>query len=413
MRTVLPISYLVVAVMLFAQTSNLLGQAVQDIIYDITEMADGSLDQARLEAQRQAEGIGPKYRSYTKDERKSFSGEYVAPDLPDDKKGRYVYGLALFSDDGSNVTVKGSQLHTQLQKPQHLPNLEESFHVLPVAVGPGQPIHITVDYSNTIYNDDPRSLEYPDVDGCALFLYLIPIELAVDANRDGQIQLGRARDITQANAPFRFWCNDDNDGTGNGTEALGGAEDSSDNEIRSKRDLEDFARLWLRVGGLHKEIADGKVRIGLKWRDSSDPSIQVYRAAESNGRTRYLERNGPATSQISGDYKIAKATVTGTGPAMFPTDVFANLSDQRPNTYFLFEGVSEGKGQLVVTLHTANGTEIAEGPGVWLDLLNIKSMYARASATPDTLIKPYESDTPTFDDSDFNFSAEDYIPTYK
>ena len=410
MKTVLLMSYFVIGVIVFAQTANVLGQELHEIIYDVTAMANGSVEQARLEAQRQAEGIGPSYRSYKKDERKSFSGDYLPPELPEDKKGRYVYGLALFSDDGCNVTVKGSQIHSQLQKPQHLPNLEESFHVLPVAVGPGQPIHITVDYSNTIYDDDSRSPGYPDVDGCALFLYLIPIELAVDANRDGEIQLGRAADRTNPNSPFRFWCNDDNDGTGNGAELLGGAADSSDMEIRSKRDLEDFARLWLRIGGLNKEIAAGTVKIGLKWRDSSDPSIQVYRAAEANGRARYLTRNGPATSQISGDYNTAQATVTGTAAAMFPTDVFVNLSDQRPNTYFLFEGVSEGKGQLVVTFHNASGTELAEGPGVWLELMNVKNMYARASATPDTLVKPYESDSSTFDDSAFNFIAEPYSP---
>jgi hypothetical protein len=408
MRAARLISCLVVGISLFAQTSSLLGQRVEDIIYNVTEMGDGSVEQARLEAQRQVEGIGPRYRSYRKDERKSFSGEYVPPELPEDKKGRYVYGLAVFSDDGSNVTVEGSQIHTQLQKPQHLPNLEESFHVLPIAVGPGQPVSITVDYSNTIYHDDPRSPEYPDVDGCALFLYLIPIELAVDGNRDGEIQLGRARDRTDVKNPFRFWLNDDNDGVVNGSEVLGGLADSSDREIASKRDLEDFARLWLRIGGLHKEIAAGTIKIGLKWRGTTNPSINLYQAAEANGRTRYLERNAPATSQTSGDYRIAKTTVSGITAAVLPTSIFSNLTEQRPTTHFLFEGVSEGTGQLVVTLHTADGTEIAEGPAVWLDLMNVKEMYARASATPDTIFKPYESDSPVFDDSAFNFIAEPY-----
>ena len=241
-----------------------------------------------------------------------------------------------------------------------------------------------------------------------MFLYLIPVELAVDANRDGQIQLGRARDRTDPNEPFRFWCNDDNDGTANGAEVIGGAADSSDLEIKSKRDLEDFARLWLRIGGLHKEIGAGTIKIGLKWRESTNPSVKLFKAAEANGRTRYLTHNGPATAQISGDYRTAKASVTGTAPAILPTSVFSTFSEQRPNTFFLFEGVSEGKGQLVVTLHNANGTETAEGPGVWLDLKNIKDMYARASATPDTLVKPYESDSSTFDDSDFNFTADAY-----
>jgi pimeloyl-ACP methyl ester carboxylesterase len=41
----------------------------------------------------------------------------------------------------------------------------------------------------------------------------------------------------------------------------------------------------------------------------------------------------------------------------------------------LFEGSAEGKGQLVITLHKADGTEIGEGPGVWLDLLDVRKMY--------------------------------------
>ena len=406
MRAARLISCLVVGLSLFAQTASLLGQRVEDIIYNVTEMGDGSIEQARLEAQRQVEGIGPRYRSYRKDERKSFSGEYVPPELPEDKKGRYVYGLAVFSDDGSNVTVEGSQIHTQLQKPQHLPNLEESFHVLPIAVGAGQPISITVDYSNTIYHDDPRSPDYPDVDGCALFLYLIPIELAVDANRDGEIQVGRARDRTDVNSPFRFWCNDDNDGTGNGAEFVGGPEDSSDTEIASKRDLEDFARVWLRIGGLHKEIAAGTIKIGLKWRNSTTPSINLYQAAEANGRTRYLERNGPATSQISEEYKTAKATVSGIIAAVLPTSVFSNLTEQRPNTYFLFEGVAEGKGQLVVTFHSASGTEIAEGPGVWLDLMNVKSMYQRGKALPEGIAAPHHNPNGQFSGPTLSVSDE-------
>jgi hypothetical protein len=410
MRIANLMAYLTIGLIVHVPLSCALGEDVQELIYDVTEMADGSIEQARLEAQRQAEGIGPSYRSYQKNERKSFTGEYTPPELPEDRKGRFVYGLALFADDGCNVAVKGSRIHTRLQQPQHLPDLEKSFHVLPVAVAPGQPVLITVDYSNTIYNEDAQGPGYPDVDGCALFLYLIPIELAVDGNRDGQIQFGRARDRTEADRPFRFWCNDDRDGTGNGSELLAGPADSSDIEIRSKRDLEDFTRLWLRIGGLHKEIAAGAVKIGLKWRESSDPALKVYRAFEANGGTRYLERNAAATSQINSDYGTAKAIVAGTTATVLPTSVFVNFTEQRPRTHFLFEGVSEGKGELVVTLHTADGREAAEGPGVWLDLTNVKSMYARASATPDTVIKPYDSDSSTFDDSNFHFTAEVYTP---
>ena len=81
---------------------------------------------------------------------------------------------------------------------------------------PGEPVDITVDYSNIIYVDDPKSPGFPDIDGCTLFLYLIPAAMAVDANRDGTIAFsGDTRDTTSQAATFRFWCNDDNDGLPN------------------------------------------------------------------------------------------------------------------------------------------------------------------------------------------------------
>jgi hypothetical protein len=70
---------------------------------------------------------------------------------------------------------------------------------------------------------------------------------------------------------------------------------------------------------------------------------------------------------------------------MLPTSVLASLTEQRPTTHFLFEGVSEGKGQLVVTIHNSDGKETAEGPGVWLDLKDVKEMYLRGMALPEDI----------------------------
>jgi hypothetical protein len=77
---------LVIGLLLSAQISTLFGQTLEEIIYDVTEMADGSVEQARLEAQRQAVGAGPAYRSFKKNERKSFSEEYTPPELTEDKR---------------------------------------------------------------------------------------------------------------------------------------------------------------------------------------------------------------------------------------------------------------------------------------------------------------------------------------
>ena len=166
------IGCLVVGFAVPAQISGLFGQDVADLIVDVSEMADGSVAQARLEAQRQASSGALPFRSYAKDDYRSISGTYTPPELPEDKKGRFVYGLALFSDDGCDVTLKGNVIHQRKRQGQHLPDLGNSFHVLPVALVPGEPVQISIDYSNIIYVDDPKSPGYPDMDGATLFLYL-------------------------------------------------------------------------------------------------------------------------------------------------------------------------------------------------------------------------------------------------
>ena len=185
------ILWTVVVFCLPGQMASLFGQSVTALIHDVSNAGDGSITQARLEAQRQAMGTGPAHRSSEKDDSRTFSGKYTPPELPEDKKGRFVYGLAVFSDDGCNVTVGGSSIQQRLGQAQHLPDIGTSFQVLETVLAPGEPIDITVNYSNIIYNDDPKSHDYPDIDGCTLFLYLIPAAIAVDANRDGIICLFR------------------------------------------------------------------------------------------------------------------------------------------------------------------------------------------------------------------------------
>ena len=97
---------ILVGLSLPGQIASLFGQSVTALIHDVSNAADGSITQARLEAQRQAMGAGPAYRSSEKDDFRTFSGRYTPPELPEDKKGRFVYGLALFSDDGCNVTLR-------------------------------------------------------------------------------------------------------------------------------------------------------------------------------------------------------------------------------------------------------------------------------------------------------------------
>lgn len=206
--------------------------------------------------------------------------------------------------------------------------------------------------------------------------------LLVDVNSGGLMPFSgpqiRAADATGANFKFRFWVNDDDD-RNNEDHPGSGQKDCADNQIQSLRDLEDFARLHLYFGGLQAGIADGTFKVGLKWKNTGalKPVIKVFHAVEADGGTAYLSNEATAAEQIGGDYKTVKAMVSAesTTAAILPASVFANFSTENPVAHLLFEGVSEGKGELVVTLHKSDGTEIGEGPGVWLDITDIKKMY--------------------------------------
>ncbi|MDI1248188.1 MAG: alpha/beta hydrolase [Lacunisphaera sp.] len=245
-------------------------------------------------------------------------------------------------------------------------------------------------------------------------------ELAVDANRDGVIKLASEddSDVTTADQPYRFWLNDDIDKfhtfedsaadsmiTVSETEEddIGPDEanhfnwqaDHLDGRIESKRDLEDFTRLWIYTQGLYESYKNGDLRLGLKWTDSggTTPAIKLYESIEADGSLGYLTDDAIAADQlllrrnvitlINATTGYAAAQVSGAEVFVLPTSLFANLSETQPKTYLLFEGCAVGKGQLkFVVLKLGSGgtyTEIGEGSGVWMDLKKIGDMYEQWS----------------------------------
>ena len=254
-------------------------------------------------------------------------------------------------------------------------------------------------------------------------LGLLPVDIAVDANRDGVIKFAgnfndpntasSPADTTSQDKPYRFWLNDDNDS--NEMDHPGSStKDSDSNTIVSVRDLEDFTRLWINIGGLQDAIAAGTITVGLEWRNvtSGSPSIKVFAAVENSGSTAYLT---DASLVTAGNQMGATAvgTITSGGSFQFPTSFWQAdalsgrpiFSGSNPNRYLLFEGCTEGTGQLVLTFWQGS-QKIGEGGSVWLDLKNIKKMYERAIATPDTLVRPYNSNSSTFDDSGFHYTID-------
>jgi hypothetical protein len=242
---------------------------------------------------------------------------------------------------------------------------------------------------------------------------IIPVpELAVDANRDGEIHFMREINLTpekrEENSdirPYRFWVNDDFDGfhtSGSGPyekEILGSIfKDSDDFIMGSMRDLEDFSRLWIHLGGLQEKVANGQILVGFKWKNTTDsPSINIFEAVETDGGTQYLADDGKALQQL-----VSGTAARSTIPNIDNQNVQLNSADAfivhpsfwqalsavNSKKYLLFEGCDVGNGQLVLTFHKPDGTEIGEGSNVWMDVKNIKKMYQRAKAQPEDIAAP-------------------------
>ncbi len=122
-----------------------------------------------LAAQQAAGGEEhPKYQSFCAGETKTFEG-YIIPrgteaDFDSTK-------IAIFSDDGVSVFVDGDSVPIldRFNVGQHLPDLNQSFHVLNLPGGAkwegGRAYHIRIEYKNTIYTGSG------DIDGATLFAY--------------------------------------------------------------------------------------------------------------------------------------------------------------------------------------------------------------------------------------------------
>jgi hypothetical protein len=253
-------------------------------------------------------------------------------------------------------------------------------------------------------------------------------QLAVDANRDGTITFDDA-DQTTAAKPYRFWLNDDQDESKSDWkwtepepeiyENLPTHPDSDDRIINSPRDCEDLTRLWLDTGNLAKYLTDGTtdLYLGLKWINTAGtkPSIRLFRSVDAagglghikNAQTAALQASGLPDSVDSPNYCLLDAAAPDYAPIpsdaidqVQPTDRLADFIFKKsvytdPNDVFgpklkriflLFEGVAEGKGELRVVLlkkkSDRSWQSLGEGPGVWLDLKNIRKMYLRAYSTP-------------------------------
>jgi alpha-tubulin suppressor-like RCC1 family protein len=229
---------------------------------------------------------------------------------------------------------------------------------------------------------------------------LVPAELMVDANRDGQMSFDdetiHGFDETAEDKPYRFWLNDDDDTERDAEESGGNPTESESvpaprpdyslHEIVSKRNLEDFGRLWIYLGGLQDAIVSGNIQIGLRWKNvtpGTTPAINIYPSFDGDGSDNYLKDDTAAQNQISGVFneavrdKFDRQTVDTNSTFIFKQNYWGGLTTDNPKKCLLFEGKSEGKGELEIVFFDQSNAEIGTGGSLWLDIKNIKKMYER------------------------------------
>ena len=293
------------------------------------------------------------------------------------------------SGNGSALLWQNGKVHRLMDRVSLRPNL---YLANAVAINQGGMI-----VSNTA-NDEEGEV-----------LLLVPDELLVDANNDGKMSFTNAavhnKDKTKRHAPYQFWVNDDRD-EGEIDVPVEGLPDWTKDVIDQKRDLEDFARLWITFKGLTELVKSPGIQLRLEWQPNDgsttwrpvdgNPAIKLFPAAEVDGRRKYLDRNNWAETQSAPPYNTTYGLVRRDFSLILPLaqGTLANLTEEQPNLYFLFEGVARGKGRLVLKL-LKNGQTLAEYPPLYLDIKDVKDMYERW--TVGDVIEPNTSVTSSLD----------------
>ena len=237
------------------------------------------------------------------------------------------------------------------------------------------------------------------------------IGLSYDANHDGTIDTGFAgSDATSASNPYTFWCNNNYDRLATNTGLWGAlftdveqddqpiafcpvaprtptpdcnysnilADGYAYRAIPCTRDLEDFARLWVCgvTTNLLSALPAGDT-ITLSWGDVgnpnfSNPTIDLFAAADTNGGIGYLTNETVAAQQTNViSYPYIGRLAPGGSIQLNST----NFNGWAGN-YFIWCGVNNGNGGLVLTIANSNGIPLAQTTG-YIQIVDIKQMYER------------------------------------
>lgn len=209
------------------------------------------------------------------------------------------------------------------------------------------------------------------------------IKLQVDANHDGVMNISEiGPDNTSDEKPFKFWINNDRDDPGtNGNldydVALTNNSPNTDYsfcQIRTARNLEDFARLW--VCGVPSLPSNQGYSVQLEWDEyyTGLPKMRLYWACETNGGISYLTNSTIAAQQIT-QQNVPIGEISPASPLVLPTSMFTNGLPR----YFLFEAGSAGSGRL--NLMILKGSDIIAKTSASLEFHDLKKYYEEVAIT--------------------------------
>ncbi len=231
------------------------------------------------------------------------------------------------------------------------------------------------------------------------------IKLQLDVNHDGTMDTSfNGPDITSPSLPYVFWVNNnydrwDNDGifdTPEQDDQLVGfcpytpntatpdcnyLDIGGNRVIPDTRDLEDFARLWVCgvTSNLLAALPPGST-VTLNWGDVGNPNfgnptIDVFQAADSDGGIGYLTNETIATEQID-PHQAAYVNRLGPGGSIQLNVSQFGQSGNWLGNYYIWCGVSNGMGQLNLTIMDASNNVLAKA-SQWIQIVDIKQMYER------------------------------------
>jgi hypothetical protein len=224
-------------------------------------------------------------------------------------------------------------------------------------------------------------------------LTVVALRAGVDNDRDGQLDLSGRADATSRGNSYGFWLNDDHDAEEDSSELpvsglsdpavtrvegdSQGAPDSSDGVIAWKRDLEDFTRFQIGLPGyvdLSETDAAGQpvwsVRLQFIDTQGTAPSVRLFPAVD--GTEAYLRDLTAAQAQLTLAAGGASYLVAGAGEVAIPLSLFA-ANGARSIAPFIFEGVTAGRGAIVVRFYRG-GAAVGETK-TYLDLRPVQQMY--------------------------------------